>query len=123
MRLKTIITILGLGLLMAGCEKPPVEDADGKTLYTHYCAGCHGERGKGRFLRGIPANILTEKDDVQLLQVIHDGVMEKPNNPMPPAPHLTEVEAGKIVEHLYRLKREFEQAGGDATMLLKPDGK
>lgn len=66
-------------------DSPSADYADGKRIFTRYCAGCHGPEGKGDgylLLGPEPANLAglatKTKSDMALLQIIHEG---KPNMP------------------------------------------
>jgi mono/diheme cytochrome c family protein len=66
-------------------DSPSADYADGKMIFTRYCAGCHGPEGKGDgylLLGPEPANFTSPatktKSDAALLQIIHEG---KPNMP------------------------------------------
>lgn len=66
-------------------DSPSADYADGKRIFTRYCAGCHGPEGKGDgylLLGPEPANLTRPatktKSDAALLQIIHEG---KPNMP------------------------------------------
>jgi mono/diheme cytochrome c family protein len=57
----------------------------GKKIFSRYCAGCHGPKGKGdgyMMLGPDPADLTgpstTQNSDMALLQTIHEG---KPNMP------------------------------------------
>jgi mono/diheme cytochrome c family protein len=66
-------------------DSPSADYADGKRIFTRYCAGCHGPEGKGDgylLLGPEPGNLAglatKTKSDMALLQIIHEG---KPNMP------------------------------------------
>lgn len=89
---KTFIKmVIGLAALVVGshlaiaADSPKTAHAEGKKIFTRYCAGCHGPEGKGDgylLLGPEPANLTRQEtktqSDVALLQTIHEG---KPNMP------------------------------------------
>ena len=80
--------VVGSQLAMAApneTDSPSADRGTGKRIFTHYCAGCHGSKGKGdgyRLLGPEPADLTRPatrtKSDVALLHAIHEG---KPNMP------------------------------------------
>jgi len=89
-------------LLLTGCQgddAPPTKKADGKTLFSHYCADCHGPSGNGKFLQGIPPNAktrLTRQEVVNLLLYGRDDMPAMPKF----RDRLTPIQAGKVADHL-----------------------
>lgn len=83
-----VALVVGSHLAIAApkeADSPKTVHAEGKKIFTRYCAGCHGSEGKGDgylLLGPEPANLTRPatktKSDVALLQTIHEG---KPNMP------------------------------------------
>lgn len=96
-----IILVLAV-VVLAGCSNKPDSTADGKTLYNYHCSGCHKEDGHGRFLSGVPANSNTHMSRFAVKRLITQGHKSKPS--MQPIEGLTEPEADKIVNYLWRLR-------------------
>lgn len=95
----TALLLLALGPV--GCDhEPEAGTTDGKELYNYYCAGCHGENGKGSFLEGIPANRTTELTEAQITELILHGKSQMPD--MPSFHLLSQQQAGNIAKYLTR---------------------
>lgn len=82
--------------------------AKGKRLFTHYCAGCHGLKGKGDgylLLGPEPANLTRPatktKSDAALLHTIHEG---KPNMPSWKT-RLSEEDSRAVLAYIRTLKK------------------
>lgn len=88
--------------LLSGCSDTPGPDASGEQLFSVNCAGCHGEEGQGKFLRGIPPNYGTYLSRYDVIRLIRSGDKRFPD--MPVFPHLSTTEAGKIADHLRLLQ-------------------
>jgi mono/diheme cytochrome c family protein len=89
-------------------DSPNASYADGKRIFTRYCAGCHGPEGKGDgylLLGPEPANFTRPatktKSDAALLQVIHEG---KPNMPSWKV-RLSENESRTVLAYIRTLAR------------------
>lgn len=110
--------VMGLAAIVVGsqlaiaapkeADSPNASYADGKRIFTRYCAGCHGPKGKGDgylLLGPEPANLTRPatkiKSDVALLQVIHEG---KPNMP-PWKVRLSENESRAVLTYIRTLAR------------------
>ncbi|SFB87600.1 c-type cytochrome [Pseudoalteromonas denitrificans] len=68
MYLYRLICILALVIIFTGCKKKSFHDhpslTTGTQLFKHHCATCHGQKGKGNFLKGIPASTDTQKINI-----------------------------------------------------------
>lgn len=93
------LTILTSLTLITGCGAPPEPSADGKTLFKHYCASCHGESGKGSFLEGIPSNRKTQLSRQDVVNLVLYGRSDKPGMPVF-RDQLTPRQAEKVADHL-----------------------
>lgn len=89
-------------------DSPSADYADGKRIFTRYCAGCHGPEGKGDgylLLGPEPANLARPatkiKSDVALLQIIHEG---KPNMPSWKV-RLSENESRAVLDYIRTLAK------------------
>lgn len=76
-----IKSVVVFSLIGCGEEKLP-ENANGKQLYEHYCAGCHGKDGSGNFLKGIPANSKSRLGASEIMALIRKGKADKPGMPV-----------------------------------------
>lgn len=111
MKILLYILIFGSNILLTGCgEKQSDVDnhnhpelTSGKKLYDHHCAGCHGVKGAGKFIDGIPPNALTQKTPAMVMKKIRFGDNQK--SVMPVFVNMSEDEAELIVGHLFKLKR------------------
>ncbi|MGE5304215.1 MAG: c-type cytochrome [Alphaproteobacteria bacterium] len=84
------IVVLGVGA--AGYAQ---NDAEGKKLYTTYCAGCHGDKGKGNgpaasALPVKPANlsdgtVMNQLPDKFLVEIVSKGGVAVGKSPLMPA--------------------------------------
>ena len=94
---------IALAFIVAGCSSEPDEEAraqmDGKALFESFCADCHGKKGEGKFLHGIPPNRHTEKSVTEVVRQIREG-SNHAKHPMPPMPQITPEEAHKISKYL-----------------------
>ncbi len=106
-------------LILIGCSQEESGPRSGVELFNSYCAACHGPEGRGKFLRGIPANILTHKSPVELSQLIRRG-QSHPEATMPNFPQLSVAEADRITQYLLKLQDDFVQSGGNIRMLVPP---
>ena len=88
----------------------------GKQFFEHHCANCHGEAGTGNFIKGIPANIVTEKNSRELINKIRAGKGHKTG--MPIFRKMSLVEAQFIARYLLRLKRDYYVEGKHRDKLL-----
>ncbi|MCV6589056.1 MAG: cytochrome c [Marinobacterium sp.] len=107
MKVVTFTLILSLAGL-TGCgeaETPPPASASGQQLFDHHCAGCHRPQGTGNFLKGIPANALTDMDVDDIVSLIRNGDVSKPK--MPAFPELSRYQAERIVLHMWQLRKEL----------------
>jgi len=100
-------------LFISACsEKKPADDhihpdlTTGNQLFDYHCASCHGTSGKGQFIEGIPANVLTKKSPAMVIKKIKFGD-ETPNSIMPKFKNMPKEEAILIVRHLFQLKENY----------------
>lgn len=101
-RLPFFVVISAVTFLLAACEPP--ENATGKQLFEHYCATCHKDSGKGKFLKGIPSNLHTDLSTAQIVVLIKHGKREFKD--MPAFQDLTQEQAVAIADYLkYELPR------------------
>ena len=104
--------VLWSGIAVAGPVRPPA--ADGARLYAHYCAACHGERGRGGI--GLPLSLpsfLAGVDDSYLRQTIRLG---RPGRIMPAFARLQ----GNQIDALVRYIRHWS---GNRPVTLAAAGK
>jgi len=109
----SIYYLLIILIFISACsEKKPADDHNhpelttGKQLFDFHCASCHGKSGKGQFIEGIPANVLTKKSPKMVRTKIKFGD-ETPNSIMPKFESMPKEEAILIVKHLFKLKEDY----------------
>lgn len=78
----------------------------GKALFEYHCAPCHQKNGLGTFLKGVPANIATEKSQPEIVWHIQQG-NRPPQSRMPVYSNMPNAEANKIAYYLLTLKRDY----------------
>ena len=86
---------LSLLILISGTAVYSQDQAEGKKLYTSYCAGCHGDQGKGdgpaaTALPAKPANhtdgaVMNQLPDKFLIEIITKGGAAVGKSPIMPA--------------------------------------
>ncbi|MBQ4837156.1 c-type cytochrome [Pseudoalteromonas luteoviolacea] len=109
--MKNYLTLV-LSIWLFGCtdneshEHPAFKT--GKELFAHHCQGCHGERGQGNFLKGVPANVKTQKTQLELIAWLKNS--EQIPRAMPSFEAMTDAEAVLIIEHLNYLKFNYQTA-------------
>lgn len=110
MQMKNYILLLFLLFTLIACsENKPIDDhnhpelSTGKELFNYHCASCHGEKGRGKFIDGIPPNALTKKTPKMVIQKIRFG--DNSQNIMPIFKNMPKDEAKLIVDHLFELKK------------------
>jgi len=84
-----------------GCSKDihdHPEQIAGKQLFELHCSSCHKVTGKGKFLKGVPAN----KDTLLTKSQIEHKIRDKSsaNGKMPSFPEMSAGEAAKISAYL-----------------------
>lgn len=87
-------------LVICGCDssKQTTPDMSGKKLFQVFCSSCHGPKGKGRFLSGIPANNTTKYRINQVEKLIRMGSQGK--HAMVAQPEIAPLEALKIARYV-----------------------
>ena len=111
-RLKSIILFLAINLVsLTACnskrdQHDHPELKTGKEFYNFHCASCHNEDGSGIFLKGIPANIATDKNKNEIILHITEGSSPKKSK-MPIYRNMPDREVKKITEYLLLLKRTY----------------
>jgi len=89
---------------ISSCSRDTHDHPDlitGEQLFNYHCAGCHKNTGKGKFLKGIPANRNTVLSSAQIIHKINanDGEDLK----MPSFPKMSQAEAVAIVSYLKQM--------------------
>jgi mono/diheme cytochrome c family protein len=109
-----------LSLTQPGCsEEEEPKPTSGAELFNTFCVACHGPEGRGKFLRGIPANILTRKSPAEISLLIRQGQKHQEAT-MPSFPQLTQEEADLITLYLFKLRDDFNKSDGKSGMLVAP---
>jgi mono/diheme cytochrome c family protein len=109
-----------LMLLLYGCSENQVDYRSAEKLFEVNCGSCHGPDGKGKFYRGIPAAILTDKSVDDIVMQIREGSEEHKKIKMRPMENISAENARLIAEFLLMKKDIFERAGNNSELLLKP---
>ncbi len=118
--MRAVLLAVLLSLTLVGCsEEEEAKPASGAELFNTFCAACHGPEGRGKFLRGIPANILTRKSPTEISLLIRQG-QNHPEATMPSFPQLTVAEADRITLYLLKLRDDFNKSDGNSLMLVPP---
>ena len=116
------ITIMLLPLFLAACNNdqhnhPALKT--GKDFFNYHCASCHNEDGSGMFLKGIPANIATSKNKIEIILHIKEGSHAN-HAQMPVYSNMPDQEARKIADYLLLLKKNyFNNPENKEKILLK----
>jgi mono/diheme cytochrome c family protein len=108
---KAVIASLILILVAAGCSRDDHDHPDlttGEQLYNHHCAECHGEDGTGKLFDVIPANILTKKSPIEIMNYITTATGHE--RQMPVFKTMPKSEARLITEYLLELRERYETA-------------
>jgi mono/diheme cytochrome c family protein len=89
----------------------------GKELFSHHCAGCHKETGRGNFIKGVPSNILTKLEHRQIIEHIRGGERQPSffyrKIIMPSFTTMGDEEIESITSHLLSLKKEYIESHKD----------
>lgn len=99
-------------LFLGACDKDHHQHpqlSTPKQLFDYHCAGCHRQDGLGTFLKGVPANIATDKNHPEIVWHITRG-SDAPSARMPVFRDMPTEEANKIAHHLLSLKRQYDSA-------------
>ena len=109
--IRTYIFVIVL-ITLSSCSRDHHDHPDlttGKELFDYHCADCHGTDGTGRIVDLIPANILTNKDQREVVEYIISG--GEHNRSMPVFKTMSEREAGRIAYYLFELRNKYDKAG------------
>jgi mono/diheme cytochrome c family protein len=117
--MRALLFAVWLSLALVGCGEEEAKPITGAELFTAYCVACHGPEGRGKFLRGIPANILTRKSPAEISLLIRQG-QKHPEAAMPSFPQLSVEEADLISGYLFKLRDDFNKSDGNSNMLVPP---
>jgi len=80
----------------------------GEQLYNHHCAECHGEDGTGKLFDVIPANILTKRSPIEIMNYITTPVGHE--RQMPVFKTMPKAEARLITDYLLTLREKYKTA-------------
>lgn len=78
-----------------GAGSPPAE------LYARYCSGCHGDNGKGIFIKGTSDLTESRLSREQVTALIVQGDSER--HRMPNFPRMSRADARGLADHVLRL--------------------
>lgn len=109
------IVSLFMGLIiitaLSGCSNYDNHDhpelRSGEALFNHHCARCHGEDGTGLLIKQIPANILTKRGVMGIVNYVTTNV--NPNRKMPVFRAMSYSEAAVIANRLLKLKQIYDE--------------
>lgn len=123
-RTKPLVVLISTFVLLSACNKDHHNHPElhtGKDLFNYHCASCHGEEGTGQFLRGIPANIATSKNQTGIMLHIKEGA-QSATSTMPIFKMMPDQEAQKIAAYLLRLKQHYfnNPQNRDKLLLQRP---
>ncbi|MCU7834507.1 MAG: cytochrome c [gamma proteobacterium symbiont of Taylorina sp.] len=106
-----IITLCLSFFLLISCSSDSHNHPElktGKQFFDYHCASCHDTSGMGSFLKGMPANILNDKTQAELIHYIkHGNTAER--DKMPVFKTMPDKEAKQIARHLLKLKSNYLQ--------------
>lgn len=121
-KLSLFTLLISLLTLLAACNKDRHNHPNlrtGKDFFNHHCASCHKEDGSGLFLKSVPANIASNKNQTEIIFHIKQGNQNGSTN-MPVFRKMPDEEAKKITNYLLILKRNyFNNPDNKNKMLLK----
>lgn len=117
-RIIIICSFLSIGACNKDQHNHP-ELTTGKDLFDYHCASCHKKDGSGIFFKGVPANIATDKSQLEISLHIKRGSQSKDSS-MPVFKSMPDTEAQKIANYLLQLKIHFfNNPDNKNKMLLK----
>ncbi|MCW8932479.1 MAG: cytochrome c [Gammaproteobacteria bacterium] len=108
-KLSLFTLIVFLIILLSACGKDQHNHPElktGKDFFEYHCAACHKKDGQGMFLKGIPANVATNKNQAEIILHIKEG-SQSDNVQMPVYKNMPDDEAQKIALYLLLLKKNF----------------
>lgn len=113
MNIKTTYLLLAATLLVVGCEDSAAPSAGaghqhpelttGEELFNLHCSPCHGTKGWGNFLKGMPAAAATEMSAGGIAHKVR--TRRSPDDPlqMPVFDDMSAQEATKIANYVLEL--------------------
>ncbi len=99
----TVVLVVPLLLMASGCGNQGDEHSAGTPaprLFAQYCAPCHGDKGQGVFIKGVPAINDTRLTQDQIAALIVHG--DKEHN-MPEFPRMKQADARSVAGYVRRL--------------------
>ncbi len=122
---KISLFLLIVIILVTACSKDQHDHPElrtGEDFFNAHCAGCHKPDGTGLFLKGIPANISTNKNISEIILYIKQGEQSS-HSKMPVFKTMPDAEASKIARHLLTLKNSYLDNKNNNEILLKRKDK
>ncbi len=123
---KMSLFLLIVIIFITACSKDEHDHPElqtGEDFFNAHCAGCHKPDGTGLFLKGIPANISTNKNISELILYIKQGGQSN-HSKMPVFKTMPDAEASKIARHLLVLKNRYiDNKDNKNKLLLKRKDK
>jgi len=121
-KLSLFIFIIAISMILSACGQDKHDHPNlstGEDYYNTHCAACHKKDGTGLFLKGIPANIATNKSKTDI--IFHIKIVSDENNAkMPVFTNMPDNEAQKVAHYLLQLKkRHFNNPENKDKILLE----
>ena len=104
---------------VSGCSGDQHDHANlttGEQLFNYHCAECHGVQGTGKLFDRIPAIILTKKSPGEITNYITTKTGQERD--MPVFSTMPIDEAKIITEHIFTLKKTYDNNGSQIKQLL-----
>ncbi len=121
-KLSLFIFIIAISIVLSACGQDKHDHPNlstGEDYYNAHCAACHKRDGTGLFLKGIPANITTNKNKTDIIFHLKKGSDDN-NTKMPVFANMPDNEAQKIAYYLLQLqKRHFNNPENKDKILLQ----
>ncbi len=109
MRYALILLSVLIILIYSGCSNNKEDFSKAEKLFLENCSACHGPDGKGKYYRGIPAAILTDKPVAEIVTQIRAGSEQHKKIKMRPMEHISDADATLIAEYLLKQKKNLMQ--------------
>ena len=106
--MRVAFAALLLIVIIAACSRDDHDHPNlttGEQLYNHHCAECHGEDGTGKLFDVIPANILTKRSPIEIMNYITTPVGNE--RQMPVFKTMPKAEARLITDYLLALRERY----------------
>lgn len=107
---------------LTGCSEAEkqFDYTQAQQLFHTHCGACHGPDGKGKYYRGIPAAVLTDKTIEGVVTQIRVGSESHKKIKMRPLEHISEEDAILIARFLLHEKTRLDPGIIETEHLLLP---